>query len=89
MEPDPSPGSFIDSSRFDTLVRTRTWEWLDALSRRLHLDVQLVDPQTHSGLATNAAGSESIGMFAGICTFAGTGGAISAANIPSPVITYP
>jgi len=55
MEPDRSPGSFIDSSRFDTLVRTRTWEWLDALSRRLHLDVQLVDPQTHSGLPTNAA----------------------------------
>ena len=55
MEPDRSPGSFTDSSRFDTLVRTRTWEWLDALSRRLHLDVQLVDPQTHSGLAANAA----------------------------------
>jgi hypothetical protein len=55
MEPDRSPGSFIDSSRFDTLVRTRTWEWLDALSRRLHLDVQLVDPQTQSGLASNAA----------------------------------
>jgi hypothetical protein len=55
MEPDRSPGSFIDSSRFDTLVRTRTWEWLDALSRRLHLDVQLVDPKTHSGLPTNAA----------------------------------
>jgi hypothetical protein len=55
MEPDRSPGSFIDSSRFDTLVRTRTWEWVDALSRRLHLDVQLVDPLTHSGLSTNAA----------------------------------
>src|SRR5215470_11186834 len=55
MEPDRPPGSFIDSSRFDTLVRTRTWEWLDALSRRLHLDVQLVDPHTHSGLPTNVA----------------------------------
>jgi len=55
MEPDRSPGSFIDSSRFDTLVRTRTWEWLDALSRRLHLDVQLVDPQTHSALPTSVA----------------------------------
>ena len=55
MDPDRSPGSFIDSSRFDTLVRTRTWEWLDALSRRLHLDVQLVDPRTHSGLPTNVA----------------------------------
>ena len=53
MDPDRSPGSFIDSSRFDTLVRTRTWEWLDALSRRLHLDVQLVDPHTHSGLTAN------------------------------------
>jgi|RhiMethySRZTD1v2_1073278.scaffolds.fasta_scaffold34410_2 hypothetical protein len=55
MEPDRSPGSFIDSSRFDSLVRTRTWEWLDALSRRLHIDVQVVDPQTHSGLPANAA----------------------------------
>jgi hypothetical protein len=53
MEPDRSPGSFIDSSRFDALVRTRTWEWLDAISRRLHLDVQLVDPHTHSGLPTS------------------------------------
>jgi hypothetical protein len=55
MDPDRSPGSFIDSSRFDTLVRTRTWEWLDALSRRLHLDVQLVDPHAHPGLPTNVA----------------------------------
>jgi hypothetical protein len=55
MDPDRSPGSFIDSSRFDTLVRTRTWEWLDALSHRLHLDVQLVDPRTHSGLTANVA----------------------------------
>src|SRR5262245_11733626 len=53
MEPDPPTGSFIDSSRFDTLVRTRTWEWLDALSRRLHLDVQLFDPHAHRGLPTN------------------------------------
>lgn len=55
MDPDRSPGSFIDSSRFDTLVHTRTWEWLDALSRRLHLDVQLVDPHAHPGLPTNVA----------------------------------
>src|SRR4030095_13792833 len=55
MEPDRSPGSVIDSSRLDTLVRARTWEWLDALSRRLHLDVQLVDPHTHSGLTPNVA----------------------------------
>jgi hypothetical protein len=55
MDPDRPPGSFIDSSRFDTLVRTRTWEWLDALSRRLHLDVQLVDPHAHPGLPTNVA----------------------------------
>src|SRR5262245_27294573 len=55
MEPDRSPGSFIEPSRFDTLVRTRTWEWLDALSRRLHLDVQLVDPLTHSALPTSVA----------------------------------
>jgi hypothetical protein len=55
MDSDRPPGPFIDSSRFDTLVRTRTWEWLDALSRRLHLDVQLVDPNSHSGLPTNVA----------------------------------
>ena len=55
METDRSPGSSIDVSRFDTLVRTRTWEWLDALSRRLHLDVQLVDPHRHSSLLANVA----------------------------------
>jgi hypothetical protein len=35
-------------------VRTRTWEWLDALSRRLHLEVQLVDLRRHSSLAINS-----------------------------------
>jgi hypothetical protein len=55
MDSDRSAGSFVDSSRFDALVRTRTWEWLDALSRRLHIDVQLVDPQRHSGLPANVA----------------------------------
>jgi hypothetical protein len=55
MDFDRSPGSSIDVSRFDTLVRTRTWEWLDALSRRLHLDVQLVDPHRHSSLLANVA----------------------------------
>jgi hypothetical protein len=46
--------AFIDPSRFDALVRTRSWEWLDALSRRLHLEVQLVDAQGHSRLPSNA-----------------------------------
>jgi hypothetical protein len=55
MDSDRSAGSFIDSSRFDALVRARTWEWLDALSRRLHLDVQLVDPHRPSGLPVNVA----------------------------------
>jgi hypothetical protein len=55
MDSDRSSESFIESSRFDTLVRTRTWEWLDALCRRLHLDVQLVDPHSHSGLPANLA----------------------------------
>jgi hypothetical protein len=55
MDSERSPGSSIDVSRFDTLVRTRTWEWLDALSRRLHLDVQLVDPHRHASLLANVA----------------------------------
>ncbi len=55
MDSERSPGSSIDVSRFDTLVRTRTWEWLDALSRRLHIDVQLVDPDRHSSLLANVA----------------------------------
>jgi hypothetical protein len=55
MDSDRSPGPSIDVSRFDTVVRTRTWEWLDALSRRLHIDVQLVDPQRHSSLLANVA----------------------------------
>jgi len=55
MDSDRSLGSSIDASRFDTLVRTRTWEWLDALSRRLHLDVRLVDPRRQSSLSINSA----------------------------------
>jgi hypothetical protein len=55
MDSDRSPASSIDVSRFDALVRTSTWEWLDALSRRLHLDVQLVDPHRHSSLPANVA----------------------------------
>lgn len=55
MDSERSPGSSIDGSRFETLVRTRTWEWLDALSGRLHLDVQLVDPHGHSSLPANVA----------------------------------
>ena len=54
MDSDRSPRSSIDVSRFDTLVRTRTWEWLDALTGRLHLEVQLVDPHGHS-LPANVA----------------------------------
>jgi hypothetical protein len=61
MDSDRSPGSSIDVSRFDTLVRTRTWEWLDALSRRLHLDVQLVDPHRPSSLAANVADQTALG----------------------------
>ena len=53
MDSERSPGPSIDVSRFETLVRTRTWEWLDALSGRLHLDVQIVDPHRHSSLSAN------------------------------------
>lgn len=45
--------SFIDPSRFDALVRAHSWEWLDAMSRRLHLEVELVDAQGHSRLPAN------------------------------------
>jgi len=66
MDSERSPGPSIDVSRFDTLVRTRTWDWLDALSRRLHLDVQLVDPHRHSSLLSNAADQTALArLFAG------------------------
>ena len=45
MDSDHESDAFTDSSRFDVVVRSRSWEWLDALSRRLHIEVQLVDPQ--------------------------------------------
>src|SRR5215471_12191637 len=48
MDSDPGSDSLGDQSRFDLVVRTRSWEWLDALSRPLHLDVQFVDPQGRS-----------------------------------------
>ena len=64
MDFDRSPGSSIDVSRFDTLVRTRTWEWLDALSRRLHLDVQLVDPHRQSSLPANGADQTALARLA-------------------------
>jgi hypothetical protein len=64
MDFDRSPGSSIDVSRFDTLVRTRTWEWLDALSRRLHLDVQLVDPHRQSSMPANGANQTALAVLA-------------------------
>jgi hypothetical protein len=43
-------------SRFDVVVRSRAWEWLDALNRRLQIEVQLVDAQGYSRTpATTAA----------------------------------
>jgi hypothetical protein len=35
-------------SPFDVVVRSRSWEWLDALNRRLQIEVQLVDAQGYS-----------------------------------------
>jgi hypothetical protein len=64
MDSDRSPGSSIDVSRFDTLVRTRTWEWLDALSRRLHLDVQLVDPHRQTSMPANGADQTAVARLA-------------------------
>jgi hypothetical protein len=52
--------AFIDPSRFGALVRTRSWEWLDALSRRLHLEVQIVDALGHSRLPSNAPAQTSL-----------------------------
>jgi hypothetical protein len=42
-------------SRFDVVVRSRSWEWLDALNRRLQIEVQLVDAQGYSRLPATAA----------------------------------
>jgi hypothetical protein len=54
MDSDPPSDSPVDQSRFDLVVRTRSWEWLDALSRRLHLDVQFVDAQGRSRMPAHA-----------------------------------
>src|SRR5262245_1884470 len=43
MDSNHASDSLPDSSRFDVVVRTRSWEWLEVLSGRLHLEVQLVD----------------------------------------------
>ena len=37
------------------VVRSRSWEWLDALNRRLQIEVQLVDAQGYSRLPATAA----------------------------------
>jgi len=54
MDSDPPSDSPVDSSRFDRIIRMRSWEWLDALSRRLHLDIQFVDLQGRSHQLTDA-----------------------------------
>ena len=45
MDTANSSDARTDPSRFDAAIRTRAWSWLDALSRRLQLDIQLVDEQ--------------------------------------------
>ena len=35
-------------SRFDVLVRSLPWDWLEALSRNLQLDVQIVDAHVNA-----------------------------------------
>ena len=45
-----SPDATGAPSRFDVLVRSLPWDWLDALSRSLLLDVQIVDAHVNSKL---------------------------------------
>lgn len=54
MDSNHAPDAFPDSSRFDAVVRGRSWEWLDAVSRGLHLEVQIVDPEGRSRIAADA-----------------------------------
>jgi hypothetical protein len=42
-------------SRFDVLVRSLSWDWLEALSRSLLVDVQLVDAQGNARLPASSA----------------------------------
>jgi hypothetical protein len=54
MDSNHAPDAFPDSSRFDAVVRARSWEWLDAVSRGLHLEVQIVDFDGRSHIAADA-----------------------------------
>ena len=41
MDTANSSDARTDPSRFDSAIRTRAWSWLDALGRRLQLEVGL------------------------------------------------
>ena len=52
--------AFNEPSRFDAVVRTRSWEWLAALSHRFQLEVQLVDVHGNSRLPANGPDQASL-----------------------------
>jgi hypothetical protein len=52
--------AFNEPSRFDAVVRTRSWEWLAALSHRFQLEVQLVDVHGNSRLPANSPDQASL-----------------------------
>ena len=57
--PDP-PGV---PTRFDALVRSLSWDWLDAISRSLHLEVQLVDTRGSVRLPATAPSQSALARF--------------------------
>src|SRR4051812_50069604 len=59
----PSPDSNGASSRFDAVVRSLSWEWLEGLSRSLNLEVQLVDTRGSSRLPAIAPSQSALARF--------------------------
>jgi hypothetical protein len=59
----PPPDPIGAATRFDALVRSLSWDWLEAISRSLHLEVQLVDTQGSSRLPATAPSQSALARF--------------------------
>jgi len=59
----PTPDPNGAPARFDALVRSLSWDWLEAISRSLHLEVQLVDTHGSSRLPAPAPSQSALARF--------------------------
>lgn len=59
----PTPDPNGAPARFDALVRSLSWDWLEAISRSLHLEVQLVDSRGSARLPATPPNQSALARF--------------------------